>query len=677
MITVALNKANFEYDIHSLVKAFYPDQEVLVRAFPHGENPLPLSGNIDRKIRKRVSPGVNGESIFDGAEDSDAVFDAGNKKLADRRRWKTEEFWKAAWQAEFHLMVEYRENAIAFSFFHFSHTDMLTDFTDMLTDFTDTPTDFREPGKEARSDRSDAMKRGIFPDTVFTGERAFLTDAVSVDPSDRKETKNRLKQKLYELLAGFSGRTLPWGTLTGIRPTKIPMAMLEEGEAEEAIRAYMRDTYFASEEKIDLSIEVAKREMELLSRIDYEDGYSLYIGIPFCPSTCLYCSFTSYPVSAWKTRIDEYLDALCREIAATAELMKGKYLNSVYIGGGTPTSLEPEQLERLITAIGESFHLFDERGCIIYGGLRHEKISNIRACESEENNRSRNLRTVSDFDQKKKFEERMYPENRLLELTVEAERSDSEIHPGNHLLEFTVEAGRPDSITAAKLEVLKKHDISRISINPQTMKEETLRLIGRRHTVEQTVQSFALARDMGFDNINMDLIVGLPEETLDDVRRTMEAIAALQPDNVTVHSLAVKRAARLRMEREQYAHLHMENTWETIDLTAAYCRKMGLSPYYLYRQKNMAGNFENVGYAVPGKAGVYNILIMEEKQTILALGAGATTKVVYDHGNRIERVGNVKDITAYLERVEEMIERKRALLSGTYGRNRRNGVNSP
>ncbi|MCC8150530.1 MAG: coproporphyrinogen dehydrogenase HemZ [Lachnospiraceae bacterium] len=423
-------------------------------------------------------------------------------------------------------------------------------------------------------------------------EKAVLTGSVSVISSDRKETKNRLKQKLYELLAAFSGVTLPWGTLTGIRPTKIPMAMLEEGQTEEAIRTCMRDTYFASDARIDLSIEVAKREMELLSRIDYEDGYSLYIGIPFCPSTCLYCSFTSYPIGTWRKRVDEYLDALCREIAATAELMRGKYLNSVYIGGGTPTSLEPEQLDRLITAIGENFH------------------------------------------------------------------------PTNHLLEFTVEAGRPDSITAAKLEVLRKHNISRISINPQTMKEETLRLIGRRHTVEQTVQSFTLARDMGFDNINMDLIVGLPEETPDDVRRTMEAVAALQPDNVTVHSLAIKRASRLRMEREQYGYLHMKNTWETIDLTADYCRRMGLSPYYLYRQKNMAGNFENVGYAAPGKAGVYNILIMEEKQTIMALGAGATTKVVYDHGNRIERVGNVKDITAYLERVDEMIERKRKLLSG-------------
>ncbi len=567
MITVALSEANFEYDIHSLVKAFYPEQEVMVRAWHE-------------------------------KEDFHAESSAREKKLADRRRWKAEEFWKTARQAEFHLAVEYRENAIAFSF-----------FAHLLLNQT-----------------------GDFSESMFSREKAFLTDEISVDPTDRRETKNRLKQKLYGLLAEVSGKVLPWGTLTGIRPTKIPMAMLEEGQTDEAIRAYMKDTYFASDAKIDLSVEVAKRELELLSRIDYEDGYSLYIGIPFCPSTCLYCSFTSYPISAWKMRVDEYLDALCREIAATAELMKGKFLNSVYIGGGTPTSLEPEQLERLITAIGENFHLFDEQGCVIYGGLSYCEGSDDGSLGTGERNGQ--------------------------------ESPGSGNYPWNHLLEFTVEAGRPDSITAAKLEVLKKHNISRISINPQTMKEETLRIIGRRHTVEQTVQSFALARDMGFDNINMDLIVGLPEETLDDVRHTMEAVAALQPDNVTVHSLAVKRAARLRMEREQYAHLRMENTWETIDLTADYCRKMGLSPYYLYRQKNMAGNFENVGYAAPGKAGVYNILIMEEKQTIMALGAGATTKVVYDQGNRIERVGNVKDINAYLERVDEMIERKRKLLSG-------------
>jgi len=528
MITVELNKADFEYDIHSLVKAFYPEHDVLVRAV-----------------------------CTEKAENLRASYP----------------------EAVFHLTVVYEEAEILFSFFH---------------------------GQESE---------------------AALCGAVSVDYADRKETKNRLKQRFYELLTAFSGRTLPWGTLTGIRPTKIPYAMLEDGASEDAIRTYMRETYFTSGEKIDLSIETAKRERQLLSRIDYEDGYSLYIGIPFCPSTCLYCSFTSYPIHTWKKRVDEYLDALCKEISWTAKACRDKYLNAVYIGGGTPTSLEPEQLERLIVQIGESFHLMDAEGRIVYGGIERE---NGKVCPG----------VAADV----------------------CARSDKG-SLSNHLLEFTVEAGRPDSITTEKLAVLKRHNISRISINPQTMKEETLRLIGRHHTVEQTRQSFFLAREMGLDNINMDLIVGLPEESTDDVRRTMEEIMKLGPDNVTVHSLAIKRASRLRIERENYGHLHIKNTWENIQLTADYCRRMGLEPYYLYRQKNMAGNFENVGYAAPGKAGVYNILIMEEKQSIMALGAGATTKIVSDHGNRIERVGNVKDITNYLERVDEMIERKQVLLN--------------
>ena len=536
MITVELNEADFEYDIHSLIKAFYPGHDVLVKAQPREYFP---------------------DSLF-------------------------------------HLTICYREREILFTFYRGSQWD-----ADEAS-WTGNEDDAADPAK------------------------SLLQGTVQVNPAGRRETKDRLKRRLYQLLSEFSGQTLPWGTLTGIRPTKIPMTMLEEGCTENEIRAHMRESYFTSDEKIELSIDVAKRELKLLSRIDYENGYSLYIGIPFCPSTCLYCSFASYPIRTWADRVDEYLDALCREIEAVAELCKNKYLNAVYIGGGTPTSLEPEQLERLICQIGESFHLFDENKHIIYGGLEAD----------------RDVRISHGFD----------------------EKIHDKVHPANHLLEFTVEAGRPDSITREKLQVLRSHNISRISINPQTMKEETLRIIGRQHTAEQTRESFRLAREMGFDNINMDLIVGLPEENIDDVRSTMEELMKLEPDNVTVHSLAVKRAARLKMKWEEYEHLHMENTWEIIRLTADYCRRMGLAPYYLYRQKNMAGNFENVGYAARGKAGVYNILIMEEKQTIMALGAGATTKVVTDHGRHIERAGNVKDIANYLERVDEMIRRKANLL---------------
>lgn len=421
-------------------------------------------------------------------------------------------------------------------------------------------------------------------------EKADLTSNCEA-PEERTTHKNAVKQALYDLLEQATGQKLPWGTLTGIRPTKIPMKLLEEGMPEDEIRSYMKETYLATPEKIDLSIEIAKREKNLLSTIDYDRGYSLYIGIPFCPSTCLYCSFTSYPLKVWAKEVDHYLDALEKEIEFTAEQFRDRPLNSIYIGGGTPTTLEPYQLRRLIEKVKSSFDL-------------------------------------------------------------------------SHCVEFTVEAGRPDSITIEKLQTLHELGIDRISVNPQTMKQETLDLIGRHHTVEQTIESFHMAREAGIGNINMDLIIGLPQESLEDVRNTMERVTALHPDNITVHSLAVKRAARLTIYKDYYKDMQMVNTAEHMDLCEDYCRKIGLTPYYLYRQKGMAGNMENVGYAAEGKAGVYNILIMEEKQTIMALGAGATTKFVLPELNpngthRIERVENVKDVKNYLERIDEMIARKR------------------
>ena len=272
-----------------------------------------------------------------------------------------------------------------------------------------------------------------------------------------------------------------------------------------------------------------------------------------------------------------------------AEAFKDKKLNTIYIGGGTPTTLEPEQLERLLSKIENSFNL-------------------------------------------------------------------------SFLQEWTVEAGRPDSITREKLKTIKRHPVTRISINPQTMKDETLELIGRRHTVLQVKDAFLLAREEGFDNINMDIIVGLPQETKEDVENTLEEIKKLGPDNLTVHSLAIKRAARLNTQKEEYAGMKSVNSESTMELTQDAAEEMGMKPYYLYRQKNMTGNMENVGYAKPGKEGIYNILIMEEMQTIVALGAGAITKAVYPNG-RIERCENVKDIKTYLEKTDEMIERKKRLFA--------------
>ena len=410
------------------------------------------------------------------------------------------------------------------------------------------------------------------------------------DLGDRLGAKNVIKQLLYEMLCERTGRTLPWGSLTGIRPTKIALTCLEEGWKPEEIRDYMKKTYMASDEKIDLCIEIAAREKELLAPVDYERGYSLYVGIPFCPTTCLYCSFTSYPIGKWKGRTGLYLGALFQELEYTARKMAGRPLDTIYFGGGTPTSLEAEDLEAIL-------------------------------CKVE-----------SLFDTK-------------------------------NVLEFTVEAGRPDSITREKLQVLRDHGITRISINPQTMNQKTLDLIGRRHTVEQVKDTFYMARELGFDNINMDLIMGLPQEGISEVEYTLGEIRSLRPDSLTVHSLAIKRAARLNMFKEDYSNLTIRNTPEMIEMSMGCAREMGMEPYYLYRQKNMAGNFENVGYALPGKACLYNILIMEEMQTIAACGAGTTTKVIFPAQNRRERCENVKEVEQYIERIDEMIGRKEKILT--------------
>lgn len=426
-------------------------------------------------------------------------------------------------------------------------------------------------------------------------------EAVLSRPEERPVVKNELKQLLYRILSEYTGKQLPWGTLTGIRPTKIAMQFLESGAAggnegtgsgrpstEEEILDYMKETYYCSEEKALLAIDIARREKRILADIHYDKGYSLYIGIPFCPTTCLYCSFTSFPIFSWKTRVGEYLSALEKEIDFVREACRDKILDSVYIGGGTPTTLEPEEMRRLLKKIRESF----------------------------------------DFSQVK---------------------------------EFTVEAGRADSITRDKLRVMKEYGVTRISVNPQTMNQETLDLIGRRHTVGQVEEAFRVAREEGFTNINMDLILGLPGETKAHVEHTMEAVKRLHPDSLTVHSLAIKRASKMSLWIEENGLETLHNTDETMEIAAKGAEELGMKPYYLYRQKNMSGNFENVGYATEGNYGIYNILIMEEKQTIMALGAGTISKSVYPDG-RIERCDSVKDVALYIEKIDDMIDRKRRLL---------------
>ena len=436
------------------------------------------------------------------------------------------------------------------------------------------------------------LVRVIFwPDTVkitFEDRQQVLWEGEgSCRFSDFKEGKNDLKRMLYDGLSACTGKTLPWGTLTGIRPAKIASGLMEAGMDAQTMYDYFKKEYYLSDEKFKLCTRVAQNEARILKDLDYSSTCSLYVGIPFCPTICAYCSFSSFPLSVWKKRVNDYLEALFKELDYIGSAMENKRLLTLYMGGGTPTSLTAEQMDRLL-----------------------HKLSSI-------------------FDFSK-------------------------------IREITIEAGRPDSITRKKLQVIRSYGIDRISINPQTMKQATLDLIGRRHTVEQVMEAFAMAREAGFGNINMDLIAGLPGETPDDMEATLSGIQKLRPDSMTVHSLAIKRAAYMNQNRESFAVTPQETVNAMIGASFKSALDMGMEPYYLYRQKNIAGNLENVGYARPGCEGLYNILIMEEKQTIVAAGAGGSTKIVIPGENRIERIENVKNVRDYIERIDEMIGRKRS-----------------
>ncbi|HIU02340.1 MAG TPA: coproporphyrinogen dehydrogenase HemZ [Candidatus Onthocola gallistercoris] len=406
---------------------------------------------------------------------------------------------------------------------------------------------------------------------------------------DYRIAKNQIKMTVYDLLSRRTGHELPWGTLTGIRPTKIPMGFYDRGQTVEEADAYLEKAYKVSASKRRLCTLVASNEKRILDTIPFGEDISLYIGIPFCPTICLYCSFSSFPLKVWEKRVPAYLNALFKEMDAVAKMIGGRKITTVYMGGGTPTSLTAAQMDSLLTKVEETFDL-------------------------------------------------------------------------SHVREFTVEAGRPDSLNRKKLEVIYDHGIRRISINPQSMNQKTLDIIGRRHTALQVEEAFRMARDVGFTNINMDLIMGLPGEDVQDVAHTLETVRTLGPDSMTVHSLAVKRASRLNRNLEAYPPAPPQTVNEMIEMSWEAAETMGMVPYYMYRQKNISGNLENVGYAKPGYEGIYNILIMEEKQTIIALGAGGSSKIVFPEENRIERIENVKNVKDYIERIDEMIERKRKML---------------
>lgn len=405
------------------------------------------------------------------------------------------------------------------------------------------------------------------------------------ETADGVTMQHAVRSAVYHMLKEKTGQHLPWGMLTGIRPAKTINTYMDMGLTKDESIKKMIETYEMSPEKAELAATVATAERSILEKAD-KNGISLYIGIPFCPTRCLYCSFTSYPIDIYKTKVDGYVEALIKELKFLGEKAQGKRLDSIYIGGGTPTSLSAERLDKIMAAVSETFDL-------------------------------------------------------------------------SNILEYTVEAGRPDTITAEKLKVIKKNGASRISVNPQTMNDETLRLIGRKHTVDDIKRVFYEARSIGHDNINMDLILGLPGEGEAEVKNTMEEIKKLSPESLTVHTLAVKRASRLRETLGDYdlaKAMLMENI---LGLSAKGAAEMGLAPYYMYRQKNMLGSFENVGYAKKGFESIYNVVIMEETQSIYAAGAGASTKLYDPETDRIERIFNVKNVDEYIGRIDEMIDRKR------------------
>jgi coproporphyrinogen dehydrogenase HemZ len=408
--------------------------------------------------------------------------------------------------------------------------------------------------------------------------------------------RGNIRIGIFLFLKEITRQEYPWGTLIGIRPSKIALKLLED-QGEEEVIEYFRRHNLASREKAELCIEVARNEKKYVS--SDKKLISVYVGMPFCPTKCLYCSFTSNPAGENSGLVDDYLKALFYELDRTREYIKEKGLKiqCVYFGGGTPTAVNDKQFELVMKKIHGNF----------------------------------------------------------------VEKDSAE--------EFTVECGRPDSLNEAKLLIMKQCGVGRISINPQTMNNDTLRLIGRNHSAEDIREKFWMARRMGFDNINMDIIVGLPYEGTVQVERTCREILELKPDNITVHALSIKRGSRLFEKiigRETY---DLPGQAEVIGMfreTRRLADSLGMKPYYMYRQKNMVGNMENIGYSKDGRDGIYNIQMIEERQTIIACGADGVTKLVYNDERKLDRFPNLKDIGEYCSRIEETTDRKFDLLNTLY-----------
>lgn len=437
------------------------------------------------------------------------------------------------------------------------------------------------------------------PPYIYTEVSDKITISVNIGSFNKSETAvkkltdddNELvsAQLLYKLLCDFTGLTQPWGILTGVRPVKLLRRLAEESSEEQAVKKFEND-FFVSNEKIALSRETEHNERKILE-LSKPESFSLYVGIPFCPSRCSYCSFVMASIERAEKLIEPYTKLLCEEIKRTAEIANklGLRLETVYFGGGTPTTLSDEQLDTVLGTVNKSF--------------------DMSSCR-----------------------------------------------------EFTVEAGRPDTIDIAKLFALKENKVDRISINPQTVNDEVLKTIGRKHTAQQFFDAFELARKCGFDNINTDLIAGLPTDTPESFKNSLDSIVRLNAECITVHTLCMKRASRLTTEGVTLDLQQARDAREMLVYTQNILGQNEYIPYYMYRQSRMVGNLENVGWSKRGFESLYNVYVMDETHTILACGSGGVTKLKRNNPDYLERIFNFKYPYEYIDRFDELIQRKSGIM---------------
>lgn len=437
------------------------------------------------------------------------------------------------------------------------------------------------------------------PPYIYTEVSDKITISVNIGSFNKFETAvkkltdddNELvsAQLLYKLLCDFTGLTQPWGILTGVRPVKLLRKLAEESNEEQAVKKFEND-FFVSNEKIALSRETEHNERKILE-LSRPESFSLYVGIPFCPSRCSYCSFVMASIERAEKLIEPYTKLLCEEIKRTAEIANklGLRLETVYFGGGTPTTLSAEQLGTVLGTVNKSF--------------------DMSTCR-----------------------------------------------------EFTVEAGRPDTIDSAKLFALKENKVDRISINPQTTNDEVLKTIGRKHTAQQFFDAFELARKCGFENINTDLIAGLPTDTPESFKNSLDSIVKLNAECITVHTLCMKRASRLTTEGVTLDLQQARDAREMLAYTQNILGQNGYIPYYMYRQSRMVGNLENVGWSKRGFESLYNVYVMDETHTILACGSGGVTKLKRNNPDYLERIFNFKYPYEYIDRFDELIQRKSGIM---------------